>query len=159
MSRLCHLSKAMVLFMVFQNHKYCALIFCYHWPHSGVFAISQRIVTCSKLTIETLEQGVKYVQSNNKDIFIWRFNFEHVSPCVVVFLLLTWNRLLPAGLRVVRNGVTWRSQVKKFKKFFNQMFYTMGYKFLDKNHLAILVLRKMEFFAHAYSFEVLIIVS
>ena len=39
------------------------------------------------------------------------------------------------------------------------MFYTMGYKFLDKNHLAILVLRKMEFFAHAYSFEVLIIVS
>ena len=40
------------------------------------------------------------------------------------------------------------------------MFYTMGYKFLDKNHLAILVLRKiMEFFADAYSFEVLIIVS
>ena len=28
---------------------------------------TQRAFTCSKLTIETLEQGVKYVQANNKD--------------------------------------------------------------------------------------------
>ena len=34
-----------------------------------------------KLTIETLEQGVKYVQS----VFI--VNFEHISHLVLVFLL------------------------------------------------------------------------
>ena len=28
---------------------------------------TQPVIRCSKLTIETLEQGVKYVQSNNKD--------------------------------------------------------------------------------------------
>ena len=28
---------------------------------------TQLAFTCSKLTIETLEQGVKYVRSNNKD--------------------------------------------------------------------------------------------
>ena len=27
------------------------------------FGLSQPVITCSKLTIETLEQGVKYVQS------------------------------------------------------------------------------------------------
>ena len=35
-------------------------------------------ITCSKLTIETLEQGVKYV--------------EHILHLVLVFLLLTLNR-------------------------------------------------------------------
>ena len=28
-----------------------------------MFVLSQSAITCSKLTIETLEQGVKYVQS------------------------------------------------------------------------------------------------
>ena len=28
---------------------------------------TQRAFNCSKLTIETLEHGVKYVQANNKD--------------------------------------------------------------------------------------------
>ena len=51
--------------------------------------------TCSKLSIETLEQGVKYMfKVNNKDssrsgIFI--VNFEHISHLVLVFLLLTLN--------------------------------------------------------------------
>ena len=45
----------------------------------------------SKLTIETLVQGVKYVQSIRQ----WRLfgifiaNFEHISHLVVVLLLLT----------------------------------------------------------------------
>ena len=43
--------------------------------------------TCSKLTIETLEQGVKYVRSG---VFI--VNFEHISHLVLVFLLLTFSR-------------------------------------------------------------------
>ena len=45
----------------------------------------------SKLTIETLVQGVKYVQSIRQwrrfGIFI--ANFEHISHLVVVLLLLT----------------------------------------------------------------------
>ena len=37
-------------------------------------------ITYSKLTIETLEQGVKYI------------NFEHISHLALVFLLLTLSR-------------------------------------------------------------------
>ena len=39
-------------------------------------------ITCSKLTIETWEQGVKYVQINNKDTRttpVSVVNFEHVN--------------------------------------------------------------------------------
>ena len=39
-----------------------------------IFFATQSAFTCSKLTIETLEQGVKYVQSSRVSIF----NFEHV---------------------------------------------------------------------------------
>ena len=55
--------------------------------------------SCSNLTIKTLEQGVKYVQSQQeihpKDS--WRrssafiVNLEHISHLVLVFLLLTLN--------------------------------------------------------------------
>ena len=38
---------------------------------------SQSAITCSKLTIETLEQGVKYVQSNNKDTRTTSLNIFH----------------------------------------------------------------------------------
>ena len=50
----------------------------------------QPALAYSKLTTETQEQGVKYVQSQ------WRrsgiVNFEHISHLVVVFLLLTFSR-------------------------------------------------------------------
>ena len=49
---------------------------------------TQPTFTCSNLTRETLEQGVKYV-------FI--VNFEHILHLVLVFLLLTLNKQLPAG--------------------------------------------------------------
>ena len=42
---------------------------------------SQPAITCSKLIIETLGQGVKYV-------FI--VNFEHISHIALVFLLLVF---------------------------------------------------------------------
>ena len=43
-----------------------------------------------KLTIETLEQGVKYVQSWRRfGVFI--INFKDISHLVLVFLLLTLN--------------------------------------------------------------------
>ena len=44
-------------------------------------------ITCSKLTIETLEQGVKWHPSG---VFI--INFEHILHLVLVFLLLTLSR-------------------------------------------------------------------
>ena len=62
------------------------------------------VITCSKLTIETLEQGVKYGEICSKltikaperrhwgcsDVFI--VNFEHISHLFVVFLLLNLSR-------------------------------------------------------------------
>ena len=57
-----------------------------------VSSISQPASTCSRLTIETVEQGVKYVQSlqwRGSGVFI--VNFEHISHLALVFLLLTLN--------------------------------------------------------------------
>ena len=54
---------------------------------------TQLAVTCSKLTIEMLEQGVNYVQIcqwRRSGVFI--VNFEHISHLVLLFLLLTLNK-------------------------------------------------------------------
>ena len=56
---------------------------------------SQPAFTCSKITIETLEQGVKYVQWRSSGVFI--VNFEHISRLIQVFLLLTLSNEMPAG--------------------------------------------------------------
>ena len=48
--------------------------------------------TCSKLTIETLEQGVKYVQNHWRRSGVFNVNFEHISHLVLRFLLLTLSR-------------------------------------------------------------------
>ena len=48
--------------------------------------INQPAITCLKLTIETLEQGVKYAQS------VFTVNFEHISHFVLVLLLLILSR-------------------------------------------------------------------
>ena len=69
------------------------------------FYTTQPAFTCSKLTIETLEQNVKYVQLTRKTLERrqWRrsgvflVNFEHISHLALVFLLLTLNMQLPAG--------------------------------------------------------------
>ena len=45
---------------------------------------------CSRLTIETLEQGVKYVQRQCRSVVVI-VNSEHISQLVLVFLLLTLN--------------------------------------------------------------------
>ena len=63
--------------------------------------LPQPAFTCSKLTIETLEQGVKICskltikkperrQWSRSGVFI--VNFEHISHLVLVFLLLTLNK-------------------------------------------------------------------
>ena len=56
----------------------------------GAIITSQPAVTCSKLTIETLEQGVKYSQCRRSGTFI--VNFEHISHLELVFLLLALGR-------------------------------------------------------------------
>ena len=53
----------------------------------------KRCEICSKLTIKTLERH----QWGRPDVFI--VNFEHISHLVLVFLLLTLNRQMSAGLR------------------------------------------------------------
>ena len=53
--------------------------------------VSQLIFTCSESTIETLEKGVKNVQSKNKNSSVFIFNFEHVSYFFQVLLLFTLN--------------------------------------------------------------------
>ena len=53
---------------------------------------AQPSFTCSKLTIKTVERGVKYVQS----VFI--VNFEYISHLVLVFLLLNLIISLAAEL-------------------------------------------------------------
>ena len=60
------------------------------------------VITWSKLTIETLEQGVKYVQSKlaikTPERWQWRrycvfiVNFEHILHIFLVYLLLTVTR-------------------------------------------------------------------
>ena len=59
---------------------------------------TQPAFTYSKLTIETLEQAVKYVQLRLSGIFI--VNVAHISHFVLVFLLLTLNMQLPARKRL-----------------------------------------------------------
>ena len=57
---------------------------------------SEPAITCSKLIIETLKQGVKYVQSEQErlqnDAGVFIANFEHVLHLVLPFLLLTLSR-------------------------------------------------------------------
>ena len=55
-----------------------------------IFIARLPAITCSKLTIETLEQDVKYVHWRRSGVFI--VNSEHISHLVLVFLLLTLSR-------------------------------------------------------------------
>ena len=70
-----------------------------------------RCKICSKLTLETLEQGVKLailqlklavktpVRWRRSRLFI--VNFVHISHLVLVALLLTLNRYMLAGIRLI----------------------------------------------------------
>ena len=56
-----------------------------------------RCEICSKLTIKTPERQ----QWRRSGVFI--VNFEHISQLVLVFLLLTMNRQMPAGPQLSGN--------------------------------------------------------
>ena len=53
---------------------------------------TQPAITCSKLIIETAEQGVKYVQRQWRRSGVFIVNFEHISQLLLVFLLLPLSR-------------------------------------------------------------------
>ena len=71
---------------------------------SGVF-LSNWTNWTRKVTIETTEKGVKYVQSSVVPVFF--VNFEHISHLFLVFLLLTLNRLMIEGFEQVLLLFTW----------------------------------------------------
>ena len=59
-------------------------------------------ITCSKLTIETLEQGeicskltIKIPEQRRRRSGIFIVNFEYILHLVLVFLLLTLSREMP----------------------------------------------------------------
>ena len=58
----------------------------------SVCVISRPAITCSKLTIETLEQGVKYEQPHWRRSGVFIVTFEHISHLSLVFLLLTLTK-------------------------------------------------------------------
>ena len=70
-------------------------------------SFSQSAFTCLNLTVETLEEGVKYVQNmltikateqrqwRRSGVFI--VNFEQISHLILVFLLLTLSRKFRLG--------------------------------------------------------------
>ena len=76
-------------------------------------AVNQPAFTCSKLTIETLDQGVKYVQSYNKGtrttppFWCLYCQFEHISHLVLVILVLTLNKKLVAGKQLLLVYLMW----------------------------------------------------
>ena len=58
-----------------------------------------RCEICSKLTINTPEQR----QLRLSGVFI--VNSEHISHLILMFLLLSLNMQLPAGMRVLLKGI------------------------------------------------------
>ena len=68
---------------------------------------TQPAITCSKLAIETLEQGVKWRRSG-----VLIVNFEHISHLVLMFILLTLSKYhisLCHCVKSVRTRSTFRS--------------------------------------------------
>ena len=57
----------------------------------------QPAFTCSKLTIEPLDQGVKYIHWHRRRSGVFLVNFEHNPRLALVLLLLTLNMLVSAG--------------------------------------------------------------
>ena len=53
---------------------------------------AQLTITCSNSTIQTLEKDIKFARRRRSGVFI--VNFEHVSQLFLVFLLLTFNKLM-----------------------------------------------------------------
>ena len=86
--------------------------------------LSQPAITCSDLTIETLEQSVRNFRVNSKNTrttstSFWFFtvNFEHISHLILVFLLLNFKS--NCGLKVAKCKLPEKSQYKSKMEFFS----------------------------------------
>ena len=55
---------------------------------------TQPAITCSKLTIKTPER----LQWRRPGVSIFIGNFEHISHLILLFLLLTLSKYMPAGI-------------------------------------------------------------
>ena len=71
---------------------------------------TEQTFTCSKLTIETLVQGVKYVESQQQRHWchshrpvVFNVKFEHIPHFFLMFLLLTLSKYLSAEFRILVN--------------------------------------------------------
>ena len=115
---------------------------------------TQSVFTCSNVTIEALEQGVKVLNMfkvNNKETRMtfteWRcsgffiVNFEHISHLALVFLLLTLNMPLPVGKTQALSG----SNLTHFSPIFH--FHTSWKRQKTKGFRAFLGSIEMEHWA------------
>ena len=101
--------------------KFCLFRAAHGWGSNPVG------ITCSKLTIETLEQGLKEICSKltikTPERRQWRcssvfiVNFEHISHLDLMFLLLTLNRV-KSVFKSCRSFVFGICTCTKLKKFF-----------------------------------------
>ena len=71
---------------------------------------TQQTFTCSKLTIETLVKGVKYIESQEqrhcrqlRRPVVFNVKFEHIPHFFLMFLLLTLSKYLSNESRILIN--------------------------------------------------------
>ena len=96
------------------NHDYDdELLWENFWQMKGV-KHSQPAFTYSELTVETLEHGVKYVQSQQKRHQNGANDIEQILHLVLVFLLLSLNVWLSAELlpKVLTTANHWHAAIK-----------------------------------------------
>ena len=63
-----------------------------------VFEWYVQTITCLQLTMETVEKGVKQIQSHWCHSGVFNVNFEHISHLFLLFMLLTLSTYLFAGI-------------------------------------------------------------
>ena len=71
---------------------------------------TQQLFTCSKLTVETLVKGVKYVKSQEqrhcrqlRRPVVFNVKFEHIPHFFLMFLLFTLSKYLYAEFQIMVN--------------------------------------------------------
>ena len=84
--------KWLALFLLIYDLSMNILLHQFFVNNSNWLYISQLTFTCLKLTTETLEKGVKYVQSQWRRSGVFIVNAEHISHLFIVLLLSTLNK-------------------------------------------------------------------
>ena len=83
-------------------------------PKIALWSVLSPSFVCSKLLLETLEHGVKYVQSQQKRHQNGANDIEQILHLVLVFLLLSLNVWLSAELlpKVLTTANHWHAAIK-----------------------------------------------